>query len=314
MPGCTLETDRLRLIVDPNLGGAIRRLDVRAPSGEFFPLLRPTPDQATRRGETSCFLMLPWVGRIPSGRFAFRETMHTLRVDSSDGKHAIHGDITQRSFTITDRSPVSVRMELDACGDRLRDRNWPWDYRADLRYELGPDRVMCELGITNPSTHAFPVGGGFHPYFQRRLWAEHADESCTLNAGVRGHYPMTNLAATGPAVPDALTQSLVRGTHFPDPTDDVFLRDMHAPPPRIAWPRSGVRMTLELGDNLTHLVCWAPHENGTRTGFFCVEPLSTTTDAFNLHAKGQAETGVLELEPGARVSFRMNFRFEGLPR
>jgi aldose 1-epimerase len=308
VPNCPLELDRLRLVVDPGLGAAIRRLDLAGPDGVFHPLLRPTPETATTRGQTSCFLMLPWVGRIPGGRFRFRGREHELRRDSNDRLHAIHGDVTQRVWTVTDRSPVSIRMEFDATGRRVPDRNWPWDYIADMRYELTPDSVRLELGITNASGEPFPVGAGFHPYFQRRLWAEGADDSCTVRAPVAGRYPLTNLAATGPAVHDAACRTVAHGSELSEPTDDVFLRGQGDP--TITWKASGVRVRLRADESLTHLVLWAPHEQGRRTGFLCVEPLSTTTDAFNLHARDQAGTGVRVLEPGDRASFGMSLTVE----
>lgn len=307
---CILELDALRLVVDPALGGAIRRLDLRSPDGSRVPLLRPTPESATRRGDTCCFHLLPWVGRIPDGTFPFNGRVHRLRKDSNDGMHAIHGDITQRAWTITDRSPISVRMELDARAPRLPDRNWPWDYRADLRYELGENQMTCELGVTNESAEPFPVGLGFHPYFQRRLWAEGPTESCVVHADVRGHYPLTNLAATGPAVADAFCDTLASGTPLLQPTDDVFLKgEGH---PTVTWPRSRVRVRVESDESMAHLVLWAPYEQGKPTSFLCVEPLSTTTDAFNLFAKGQALTGVRIAEPGQRIASRMTLRIESM--
>jgi aldose 1-epimerase len=42
--------------------------------------------------------------------------------------------------------------------------------------------------------------------------------------------------------------------------------------------------------------------------FFCVEPVSHCTDAFNLAAQGRADTGMLTLHPGASLSAAMRFR------
>jgi aldose 1-epimerase len=41
--------------------------------------------------------------------------------------------------------------------------------------------------------------------------------------------------------------------------------------------------------------------------FFCAEPVSNATDAFNLAAAGRTDTGMLVLEPGRSASARVTF-------
>jgi len=52
-----------------------------------------------------------------------------------------------------------------------------------------------------------------------------------------------------------------------------------------------------------HLVVYTPADEG----FFCVEPVSNITDAFNMLARGETGHGVLVLEPDTEVSGWVEF-------
>ncbi len=41
--------------------------------------------------------------------------------------------------------------------------------------------------------------------------------------------------------------------------------------------------------------------------FFCVEPVSNCTDAFNLHAEGRDDTGTRILQPGDSLAATVRF-------
>ena len=66
----------------------------------------------------------------------------------------------------------------------------------------------------------------------------------------------------------------------------------------VTWPERRARVRLEARGPLGTLVVYTPPGQS----FFCAEPVSHITDAFNLAATGQAGTGMLRLEPGETVS------------
>ena len=65
----------------------------------------------------------------------------------------------------------------------------------------------------------------------------------------------------------------------------------------VSWPERHARLRLEARGPLGTLVVYTPPGQS----FFCAEPVSHITDAFNLAAAGQADTGILRLEPGETV-------------
>jgi aldose 1-epimerase len=63
---------------------------------------------------------------------------------------------------------------------------------------------------------------------------------------------------------------------------------------RLEWPDVGARLTMTAAPPLDCLVVFTPPGRP----FFCVEPVSHVTDAFNLAAAGRADTGMRVLEAG----------------
>jgi aldose 1-epimerase len=75
-------------------------------------------------------------------------------------------------------------------------------------------------------------------------------------------------------------------------------------PATIRWPGRGARLRLEATAPLDFLVVYAPPAES----YFCAEPVSHCTDAFNLAAQAIDDTGMLVLEPGASVSATVRLR------
>jgi aldose 1-epimerase len=62
----------------------------------------------------------------------------------------------------------------------------------------------------------------------------------------------------------------------------------------VAWPERHARLRLATRGPLGTLVVYTPPAQP----FFCAEPVSHITDAFNLAAAGRTDTGMLTLGPG----------------
>ena len=72
----------------------------------------------------------------------------------------------------------------------------------------------------------------------------------------------------------------------------------------IFWPERNARLTIDADSPLDFLVDYSP----AGEDFFCAEPVSHCTDAFNLAAQGRDDTGMLTLQSGANLSATVRFR------
>ena len=282
----TLRRGPLGVDLAPGVGGAIARFWSEA-RGVDLELLRPTSELALRQRDpevTACYPLVPWSNRIRHGRFAFGGRQVTLAPNRPNERYPIHGHGFQASWAVRDHEPATATLEY-----RHAAGAWPWAYRAVQRFHLTPTELRLELRLTNEGDAAMPAGLGWHPYFPRT-------PETTLTAHVTGLW-LTD--------PEILPTALVAPPADRDPRrglavdrtplDNVFIGwDRQA---LIAWPERRVRLRLEASPPLATLVVYTP----SGQPYFCAEPVSHITDAFNLAAAGQPDTGMLTLAPAESV-------------
>ncbi|MDX2016595.1 MAG: hypothetical protein SFY95_03015 [Planctomycetota bacterium] len=334
-----LASDSLRVRLDPKMGTAFSRVDLAGPTlptGErWWPLMRPATEPLLRPYYAASYLMAPWPNRIRAARFTWKGRDVRLTPDFEDGT-AIHGLVKDRPFTLLDRTPESARLErmLTPQG------GWPWPARVVARYSVEGATLRATLRIENlggGDDRPMPVGAGFHPHFQRRLWAQ--ADSLRVRVAARGRYRMTACIPDGPATDDDVCARLREGLIVAnEPLDDLFA--LHAPPPppvtesalapehpdrwhtpmTLEWPGAGVRVATRCTREFSHGVVWAPRrlENPARTEeFVAVEPQTAATDAFNLdertsRANGAESFGTLELRAGESLDLAVEWHVTDL--
>ncbi|MBM4108428.1 MAG: hypothetical protein FJ255_06385 [Phycisphaerae bacterium] len=318
-----IEHDRLSLEIDPGLGAAATDLSLRGPDGVRYPVWRRTPpglDASAPEAftQTACFLLAPWTNRVTAGRFSFRAKEHRLRTNWPDGT-AIHGEVKDRPWRLLDRSPVSARLAYDSRDyPGLQGANFPFPFACEARYELDALRVEMSLTLTNVGKEPMPAACGWHPHFMRRLWDDR--DQVLVKLGVTGRYPLHRALPTGPARDEDLSRRLRAGTPLADlELDDLFAGlDTEGDASFIEWPASGVRASLWCSREITHAQVYAPRvrrpgvaaDPGGPATWFCVEPYTAATDAFNLAARGAPGTGMATLAPDQSLTARWLLRLQ----
>jgi aldose 1-epimerase len=144
-----------------------------------------------------------------------------------------------------------------------------------------------------------PFGFGLHPYFPRT-------PQCRLTAAVSGFWETDREVMPTRHIPPPAALDPTNGLALAENVlDNAFTGwDGRAV---IDWPELRSRLMLTATAALGVLVVYIPPGED----YFCVEPVSNCTDAFNL-AHERDDTGLLIVEPGQRVSARLTFRPEAL--
>jgi aldose 1-epimerase len=283
MDTITLQSGPLGVVLVPAVGGSIARFWFEG-RDRTVELLRPASDVALRDRDPSgmgSFPLVPWSNRIRNGRFAFGSRTVSLPPSGPRDRHAIHGHGFRTAWSVVDAAPTLAVLE-----HRHAPGAWPWAYHASQRMALTATILELELRLTNESDAAMPAGLGWHPYFPRT-------PETVLTAPVDGLW-----------VTDAEILPVARVAPPPDrdpgrglAVDRVALDNAFVGwngRAVISWPERDAELRLEASDPLRTLVVYTP----PRQPFFCAEPVSHITDAFNLAAAGRADTGILSLEPG----------------
>lgn len=239
-----LEVGPARVVVDPDGGGRIERLEV-----DGLALLVPPEVDDHNYG---CFPMAPWAGRVRHGHFAFDGAEHQLPLNKPP--HAIHGIARDRRWHVDEESPTRAVMSVQL-GD-------PWPFRGRVVHTL--DLSAESLGVTmeiHAAGAAMPASCGWHPWWQRDLTRGAAVE-LELHAGAM-YVRDDEGIPTGELMPVQ-----------PPPWDDCFT-DLGGPPVAVLrWPGAA---TVTIETDCPCVVVYTEPEMA-----LCVEPQSGPPDALNL--------------------------------
>jgi aldose 1-epimerase len=291
----TLRSGRARLTIAPELGGSITRYWWQD-GQRSVDWLRPTSADALARlelGAGACFPLVPYSNRIRDGRFAFRDRQIVMPPATMAAAHAEHGHGWAVPWSVVERGDDRARLEYLHHADA-----WPFPYLAWQTFALTPDALTVAIGICNQGEEPMPCGLGLHPHFPRtpatrlgaavrRMWRTDAD---VLPVELVDLPPGLNLG--GGLEVDRID------------LDTAFAGWSGSA--RIDWPEWHAGLTLRASPSLGFLVVYTP----AGESYFCAEPVSNCTDAFNLAAAGRTDTGMVVLAPGERLEGVVTFRPE----
>jgi aldose 1-epimerase len=289
----TLHADRARASIAPGIGGSITHFHW-GDGPRRHDWLRPATaaDLAARTADRlASFPLVPFSNRVRAGRFTFGGHAVALPLNVWPQPHAEHGHGWQAAWSVVAHAANGLTLEYDHPADP-----WPFPYRARQEFLLTGDELRLTLSIENRGRETMPVGLGFHPYFPRTA-------ECRLSARVDAMW-----ATDTEVMPTALVDADPRLRHEDGlPIAGTVLDNAFTGWRRqatIFWPETRARLRLDASPPLGFLVVYSP----AGEDFFCAEPVSHCTDAFNLAAQGRADTGMLTLQPGANLSATVRFR------
>jgi aldose 1-epimerase len=280
-----LRAGRARLGLRPAAGGSITRYCWDS-NGGTVDWLRPRSGPDFDPLAMACFPLVPFSNRIREGRFPFEGRQIALPLNFPPERHAIHGHGWQSSWTLVSRTETEAIVEYSH-----RAQAWPSDYRARQTFALTENELAMEIQVTNTGERAMPAGIGFHPYFVRTPEAR-------ITAAVRAMWQtddevMPVRLLEPPPGERALGSGVVADGVAMDNTFVGWSGQAE-----IVWPEWGASLALTADPLLRFLVVYTPPGKD----FFCVEPVSNCTDAFNLLAGGRADSGARILAPGESLA------------
>ncbi|WP_296743286.1 aldose 1-epimerase [Mesorhizobium sp.] len=284
--------DRLAAVeIAPAAGGAVASYRWRR-NGQVLDWLRPADAGALARrdvGAMGCFPLVPYSNRIRGGRFAFAGQTVQLPTGADD-PHYEHGHGWRKPWTVEEHGADTAILRYRHAADA-----WPWSYIAEQAIGLAQGCLTIRISLSNLSDAPMPAGFGLHPYFPATPWTH-------VRADVTGMWetdaevlPTRHLPP--PAGANPATGFDVAETAF----DTVFTGWSRRA--RITWPDEGRLLDIEAEAPLDFLVLYTPPGEP----FFCAEPVSNITDAFNQPGDSGDNTGCMVLGPGETRSATVRF-------
>jgi len=288
-----INNGKLRVRLVPEIGGSIIGCAINR-DGQWVSVMREGEYPLSKSSNASSFVLIPYSNRLRDGRFLFEGKSYQLR----DGdKHAIHGDVRDRPLSVREQAKDHVTLHFDS--RNFANLNFPFPFVAHVSYVLEDNSLISRIEVINVGSHNMPAGCGFHPYFNRRLPG--STREVELQLAVKTVYPGKTPLPTGSAVPIEAYQDFSRPRPLDFELDHCFAGWSRQAV--IEWPGTRITVRFEAEAPMEHVIVFSPPDKE----FFAIEPVTNANDGFNLYAKGDANCGVVVLQPGESLSagFRM---------
>lgn len=283
-----LENEFLQVVLNPEHGASVLKFLVKKDK-DWISLM---PDSQVS------FLMIPYSNRIENGTFSFEGKQYQL---ANKEKHAIHGDVRIRNWSIKNVSSDYICCEFDS--NSYSDINWPWSFKVCVEYQLIKNVFCSRLILLNQDKTTMPAGLGWHPYFNRNLTQK--QESVFLSMKVKSAYPdaYNNRIPSGYPIPltseqDFSTEKLLNPNYFLDTCFYGYDGNGY-----ISWPKTGIKLNFQCSA-CTHLVIYTPLEQP----YFAVEPVTNANNGINFYTQNEFQSGIISLSP--KKIFEATFKQE----
>ncbi|MBV9537412.1 MAG: aldose 1-epimerase family protein [Acidisphaera sp.] len=236
-------------------------------------------------------VLFPIVGRLKD------DTLHHA---GKSYRLTQHGFARDRRFSVAESTASSCRLTLvDDAGTRAL---YPFAFRLELAYALGPDGLSQTFTVTNPGTEVLPASFGAHPAFRWPLREGIAKEAHALTFEHDERALLPRLEG-GLLLPPDRPSPVVDGVFALRP--ELFAGDAYVfMAPASHW----VRFAAEGGPNVR--VSWRGfRELGIwmRPGgdFLCIEPWLGTASPVDFAGDILDKPGIAKIPPGGSVSASM---------
>ena len=281
----TLAAGPLVLTLSPRVGGSIARFEYLQ-RDQRVPILRGCEAHSNDVLAMGSFPLVPYVNRIRSGEFRFRDRVVRIAPNMTGDPSPLHGQGWLGAWAVdeADEHDALLTFEHEA-------GEWPWAYRAEQRFRLTEHALEIEMHCTNRSSEPMPCGLGQHPYFHcgaqtrietevREVWLIDEYVLPTEKVPAQGKYDLSDRLVCGMGLDHGFGGWDGR-TRLTDP-DWPFEIVMSSPDARffqLYSPASG--------------------------GIFVAEPVTHANAALNVPEEEWRELGMRVLEPQETMSLTM---------
>ncbi len=296
MQEIVLSNEQLSLGILPACGASLSFLRYKK-GDKIQDILRPmNMEKAKDANNTAMFLMLPFCGRIRGGNFTYWGILRKVPKNQSGVQDPIHGDGWKSEWTVTSQTANSVTLSMThdkAAG------GYPFSYSAEVVYTLKGNELSIEISVSNPTVLPMPCGLGIHPFFVKEkdvqldfktqvVWSNESDPIFDQPYSTPGTWRFEG----GKPLKNAVFDTCFGG--FEEKS-------------KVIYPGRGITVDMTTNNLFHHVVLYAPKGKN----FFCLEPTTCASNAFNLAASGVIGTGIRSIGPGQKLTGEIKFKIQG---
>ena len=280
-----IKNENITAVFSPLAGASLRSLSVRN-NKEEYDIISNFEDELSPNKlplGSGSFIMAPWVNRIKSGILETDKGFTQLPKDTffNDRTNAIHGIVFNEKWNVDIHEDNEFQCSIDLTSP------WPFKGKIVMKAFIKDNFLIQELKGYNYDDINMPIGMGWHPWFRRILKKEEA----VLKINAKSMWELddkgipTGILIENNEVLDKLRKGLVPEINElnkcclkVNPNDQISYK----------WPE--LELLIESSEELGHIMLYSP-ENSV-----CIEPQTTTVNAFQLSNMRKSGTGVKYLK------------------
>lgn len=284
----TLRTGALVVELVPEIGGSLSSL-----SWKGIDLTRRLSDADRHAGNVlgvAMFPMTPYANRIAGNAFEFGGKRWQVAPNNPPEKFNVHGSGWQNAWRVAETGPTTATLTLE-----IAPRSNPYSYRATQAFTVTGEALGVTMTVTNTGRIALPFGFGLHPWFDR-------DPDVTLQFNARRFYLEEPDGVSGDPITLPLELDFADGRPLPAGWRNNDYGGW-AGEAAIRFPSRGVGLLIKADPVFRHLMLYADPARP----YFCVEPQTNASGAFNRGKWDDPDEGTIILAPGGSATGTVSF-------
>jgi aldose 1-epimerase len=274
-----LSCGALSVGIAPAMGGALTYFRSTIANDSSVDWMRPWTDRGRGPLDSTSFVMVPFFSWLEKDDFMFGDRHVQLQPSGLGFDRSLLGLGWTTAWNV-DR----LTQQTATLSHRNFDGAWPWRYHVQQIISLSPERLIISVNLRNEDTSPMPAGIGLHTFFPR-------SPGSRVKANVKAMHLMSEQGLPYAVAPDhPAVQMLAAGSELQTGLDNVFE----------GWDGSSVisgahgKLRISAQTPYQFLCVNAPHD----ADYFCVEPVTHTTNALHRPILPDGKTGFTVLAPG----------------
>jgi aldose 1-epimerase len=262
-------------------------------------IMRPASEKALNDAEASGFSMypmLPYIGAIHGGSFIYYGIKRSVPLNVTGKKEPLDGDGWRFAWNVKESS--ATKVVLSCTGDPKK--GFPFPYESEVTYSLEGNKLSVHIQVRNVGILPMPCALGVHPFFPKTK--DTIVKFTSKNVWEHNETPVRDKPYSVTEDWSFKDGKKVYGTGF-NTCFGGF--DGKA---EITWPSKGLKLIINSWEEFNHVILSVPNNKS----FFCLEPVTSAIDVFNLASRGIMGAGMKSIGPNEEMTATVEFTVENI--
>jgi aldose 1-epimerase len=283
-----IHSDAMSLGLVPDMGGSVAFARLGS-----VDILRPLSEEAFATHSilgVACFPMLPYANRIVGNQFEFDGILHRVNPNITNVRFNVHGSGWLSRWRVAAQLASTATLSLDH-----QDEHGPYSYHAEQTFKVFSSGFDIFMSIENRSGVRLPFGMGQHPWLMR-------DDDVTVAFKAKRFWLEAPDSVAGECISIPPELDFTTARRLPSTWRDNCYGGWHGAF-ELNYPTRGFTLRVEADPLFSHLMFYADPAKP----YFCLEPQSNASCAFNQPQSSGRSLGVVVLAPNQSIRGNMHF-------